>query len=219
MTAVNANTLGDESVEALRDAQRELVGSFSVNADGSINRVTKVVNGATKKESEVDKVLGEVDAIFSKAINKPTDQAGVTAAAFKGTDVETKINAVITKLEAEITKETTTDTVKLAFTNLKEELTIVATEAKKLDTKNIWKWDTNAVKEENSDVKLQLESLQQKISTANGSVTKALDEADKAVNMQMTSLDELRTTLQGFVAKPNDVNLDHTSFTTFLDAA
>ena len=47
----------------------------------------------------------------------------------------------------------------------------------------------------------------------------ALQDAFNLTNSQMTSLDELRTTLQGFVAKPNDVNLDHTSFTTFLDAA
>ena len=196
MTAVNASTLGDENVENSKKLQQAVVGSKTVAADGEV-KVTAgpLTNAITAAETKIKEALKEQG---STAYNK--------------TDFANAINAANTLIEKALADKNISKAANEAFTTLKDKLDkckVLSGDA------NDAKYDANAASNVNEQKVAKLNALK----TGIEEVTAGFEEAYAITNSQMTSLDELRTTLQGFVAKPNDVNLDHTSFTTFLDIA
>ena len=192
MTAVNASTLGDENVENSKKLQQAVVGSKTVKADGEV-KVTAgpLTNAITAAETKIKEALKEQG---STAYNK--------------TDFANAINAANTLIEKALADKNISKAANEAFTTLKE----------KLDTCKTLNDEAEGIHTGGTGDKAKVEKLSS-LKTGIEEVTAAFEEAYNITNSQMTSLDELRTTLQGFVAKPNDVNLDHTSFTTFLDIA
>ena len=189
MTAVNASTLGDENVENSKKLQQAVVGSKTVAADGEV-KVTAgpLTNAITAAETKIKEAL------------KTT-----AATAYDKGNLETELGNIKTKINTILDDKNISKAANEVFTTLK----IEGENCEKLNTSAN---GANASATQNKKIE-ELEALQSGLEN----LSKSLQEASDLTNSQMTSLDELRTTLQGFVAKPNDVNLDHTSFTTFLD--
>ena len=194
MTAVNASTLGDENVENSKKLQQAVVGKKEVAADGTVT--TTGVDLTTKINAA------------NKAIEDALKTTGATA--YSKTNLDAAIDTANGLIEKALADKNISKAANEAFTTLKDKLDkckVLSGDA------NDAKYDANAASNVNEQKVAKLNALK----TGIEEVTTAFEEAYAITNSQMTTLDELRTTLQGFVAKPNDVNLDHTSFTTFLD--
>ena len=173
------------------------MGSKTVKADGTVTLGTADLSTKlTAAGTAVENALKTTGATEYAAANK--------------TALETAITTATTAIDKALGDKNISKAANEAFTTLKNKLD----DLKTLNTNaSGLKNDPTQAKNDENVAKLNA------LKTGIEEVTAAFEEAYAITNSQMTSLDELRTTLQGFVAKPNDVNLDHTSFTTFLDAA
>ena len=171
----------------------------------------------TEEDGTIDKALANLITEIDKTLEAKGNN--VDSKQFSKTEFNNAYTTIKAAIKKVLDNDDISNIVRDSFTVLSEELETLNTEVTNLNDLRAWTTSGNAANANTKSANYEkFETLKEKISS-NGSVGKALESANKAVNMQMTSLDELRTTLQGFVAKPNDVNLDHTSFTTFLDAA
>ena len=191
MTAVNASTLGDENVENSKKLQQAVVGSKTVAADGTVNTTTAAL---TTKISDAEKLVDAALKTGGTAYNKDA--------------FETAINTARTSIEKVLEDKNISKAAFDAFTVLDKKLEACKT----LNTNAAGATVGAGATPDAAKAKL-LNDLKDGMKE----VSAAFEEAYAITNSQMTSLDELRTTLQGFVAKPNDVNLGYTSFTTFLN--
>ena len=171
------------------------MGSKTVKADGTVTLGTADLSTKlTAAGTAVENALKTTGATEYAAANK--------------TALETAITTATTAIDKALGDKNISKAANEAFTTLKNKLD----DLKTLNTNaSGLKNDPTQAKNDENVAKLNA------LKTGIEEVTAAFEEAYAITNSQMTSLDELRTTLQGFVAKPNDVNLDHTSFTTFLD--
>ena len=193
MTAVNASTLGDENVENSKKLQQAVVSKKEVAADGTVT-----LGNTPALSTAIDKA--------NTAVKEALEQTTKGQKKYSKTELDTAITKAKTEIGEVLKDKNISKAANEAFTTLQDKLDNLTTlnnaanDGGKLE-------DVPKLDELNA-LKTGLEDF-----------GTALQDAFNLTNSQMTSLDELRTTLQGFVAKPNEVNLDHTSFTTFLDVA
>ena len=207
------------------------MGSKTVKADGTVTLntttagdITNKLSDATKKATEASTKIEEILKAGVTTTNKGNLKTALQTPETEIASLKTAIETALKSIEEALEDKNISKNANEAYTALKEKLT----ECNKINTEAKDAIDTAKTKSDAVDAteatkkaaeeaaKTALEKLSS-LKTGIEEVTTAFEEAYNITNSQMTSLDELRTTLQGFVAKPNDVNLDHTSFTTFLD--
>ena len=189
MTAVNASTLGDENVENSKKLQQAVVGSKTVKADGTVD-----TGNTPALTTAIDAANKKIETAL-KATTANTDKYDKTA-------LDTALNTATGLITKVLEDKNISKSANESFNVLQDKLE----ELKKLNS---------AANDANGSSDANITKLNA-LKTGIEEVSAAFEEAYNITNSQMTSLDELRTTLQGFVAKPNDVNLGYTSFTTFL---